>query len=50
MVIYLPGRFFWLDSVLSVLVAVVMAFGASRLLGDVMRALRTATLLDLNDD
>jgi len=33
-----------------VLVAVVMAFGASLLLRDVVRALRTATLLDLDDD
>lgn len=50
LVIYLTGRFFWLDSVLSVLIAIVIAFGATRLLQDVVGALRGGVALDLDDD
>ena len=37
LVIYLTGRFFWLDRALSVVIAVVIAFGAGSLLRDVVR-------------
>ena len=49
-VIYLTGRFYWVDSVLSVVIAVVIGAGALHLLRDVVRSLRTGTALDLNDD
>jgi cation diffusion facilitator family transporter len=50
LVILVTGRLFWLDSALSVAIAVVIAVGASRLLRDVVRALRTGTSLDLDTD
>jgi cobalt-zinc-cadmium efflux system protein len=50
LVIYLTGRWFWLDSALSVLIAAVIAVGALRLLRDVIRSLRTGEPLDLDDD
>ena len=49
-VIYLTGRFFWVDSALSVVIAVVIGFGALGLLRDVVQALRTGVALDLDDD
>lgn len=49
-VIYLTGRYFWLDSALSVALSVLIAVGAVRLLRDVVIALRTGTELDLDDD
>jgi len=49
-VIYLTGRFFWLDSALSVAISVIVAAGAARLLRDVVLSLRTGTPLDLDDD
>ena len=49
-VIYLTGRFFWLDSALSVAISVIIAAGAARLLRDVVLSLRTGTPLDLDDD
>ena len=49
-VIYLTGRYFWLDSVLSVVIALVIGVGAARLLRDVVRSLRTGALLDFDDD
>ncbi|MDQ6648861.1 MAG: cation diffusion facilitator family transporter [Actinomycetota bacterium] len=49
-VIYLTGRFYWVDSALSVLIAVVIGGGALRLLRDVVRSLRTDTALSLDDD
>ena len=48
-VIYLTGRFYWVDSALSVVIAVVVAAGALRLLRDVVRSLRTGTALDFGD-
>ena len=50
LVIYLTGRFFWLDSALSAAIAVVVGVGAARLLRDVVRSLRTGAPLDLDDD
>jgi cobalt-zinc-cadmium efflux system protein len=41
LVMYLTGRFFWLDSALSVLIAAVIAVGVVRLLRDVIRSLRS---------
>ena len=49
LVIYLTGRFFWLDSALSVLIAAVIAAGAVRLLRDVARSLCSGQPLDLHD-
>ena len=49
-IIYLTGRFFWLDSALSVAISVIIAAGAARLLRDVVLSLRTGTPLDLDDD
>lgn len=49
-VIYLTGRFYWVDSVLSVVIAVVIGAGALHLLRDVVLSLRTGTALDLDDD
>jgi cation diffusion facilitator family transporter len=50
LVIYLTGRFFWLDSALSLGIATVIAVGALRLLGDVAKSLHTGSPLDLDDD
>jgi len=50
LVIYLTGRFFWLDSALSAAIAVVVGVGAARLLRDVVRSLRTGAPLDLDAD
>lgn len=50
LVIYLTGRFFWLDSALSAAIAVVVGVGAARLLREVVRSLRTGAPLDLDDD
>jgi len=47
-VIYFTGRFQWLDSALSVLISLVIGFGASVLLRDVVRALRTKTVLKMD--
>lgn len=47
-VIYLTGRFQWLDSALSVLISLVIGFGALVLLRDVVRALRAKTALKVN--
>jgi cobalt-zinc-cadmium efflux system protein len=49
-VIYLTGRFFWLDSVLSLVIAVIVGVGAIRLLGSVASALRHGSDLDVDDD
>jgi cobalt-zinc-cadmium efflux system protein len=49
-IIYITGRFFWLDSVLSVAIAVVIGVGAVRLLAAVVSALRHGTDLDIDDD
>ena len=49
-IIYLSGRFRWVDSVLSVAISLVVGTGALRLLRDVSRSLRTGVALDLDDD
>ena len=49
-VIYLTGRFYWVDSALSVVIAVVIGFGALDLLRDVVRSLRSGVALDFDDD
>lgn len=47
-IIYFTGRFQWLDSALSVLISLVICFGALVLLRDVVRALRAKTVLKVN--
>jgi cobalt-zinc-cadmium efflux system protein len=49
-VIFLVQGLYWLDSVMAVLVGLVIGTGASRLLIEVVRALRTGSALDLDDD
>jgi hypothetical protein len=49
-IIYLTGRFYRVDSALSVVIAVVVAAGALHLLRDVVRSLRTGTALELADN
>jgi cobalt-zinc-cadmium efflux system protein len=49
-VIYLTDRFFWLDSALSLVIAIVIGVGAVRLLASVASALRRGTDLDIDDD
>ncbi len=49
-VIYVTGRFYWVDSALSVVIAVVIGAGALRLLRDVVRSLSAGTALELDDD
>jgi cobalt-zinc-cadmium efflux system protein len=49
-IIYVTGRYFWLDSLLSLVIAVVIGVGAVRLLAAVIVALRTGTDLDIDDD
>jgi cobalt-zinc-cadmium efflux system protein len=49
-VILITGRFFWLDSVVAIIISSVIAVGALRLLGDVVTALRTGALLEITDD
>ena len=50
LVIYLTGRYFWLDSALSVLISLVVGFSALRLLREVVRSLRTGAALEIPDD
>ena len=47
-IIYFTGGFQWLDSALSVLISLVICFGALVLLRDVVRALRDKTVLKVN--
>jgi cobalt-zinc-cadmium efflux system protein len=49
-VIFLVQGLYWLDSVMAVLVGLVIGTGASRLLIEVVRSLRTGWALDLDDD
>lgn len=49
-VIFLTGRFFWLDSALAAAIGVVIGIGAIRLLRDVATALRTGSPLITDDD
>jgi cobalt-zinc-cadmium efflux system protein len=49
-VIYVTGRYYWLDSLLSLVIAVVIGVGAVRLLVAVVTALRRGTDLDVDDD
>ncbi|GAC1441384.1 MAG: hypothetical protein NVSMB55_08990 [Mycobacteriales bacterium] len=49
-VIYLTGRFSWIDSALSVVIAVIIGAGAVHLLRDVVRSLRTGAPLSVADD
>jgi cation diffusion facilitator family transporter len=49
-VIFLVEGLYWLDSVMAVLVGLLIGAGATRLLVDVVRSLRTGTPLDLDDD
>ncbi len=50
LVIFLTGGLFWMDSALSVLIAVLIADGAVRLLRDVGAALGSGTPLELDSD
>lgn len=49
-IIYFTGRLYWLDSAMAVLIGLVIGFGALQLLGDVIKALREGTALDIEDD
>jgi len=49
-VIYVTGRFFWLDSVLAAGIGVVVGIGALRLLRDAVTALRRGMPLVLDDN
>jgi cobalt-zinc-cadmium efflux system protein len=49
-VLYVTGRYYWLDSLLSLAIAVVVAVGAVRLLVAVVVALRQGTDLDIDHD
>lgn len=48
-VIYFTGRYFWLDSALAAAIGVLIGVGALQLLRDAVHALRTGSLLDLDD-
>lgn len=48
-VIYAAHGLYWLDSVVAVVIGLVVGAGALHLLGDVVRALRTGTELELDD-
>ena len=49
-VIYFTGRYYWVDSALSVVISLVVGAGAVHLLRDVIGSLRTGSPLDLDDD
>jgi len=49
-VIFVVQGLYWLDSVMGVLVGLIVGVGATRLLIEVVRALRTGSPLDLDDD
>lgn len=49
-VIFVVQGLYWLDSVMAVLVGLIVGVGATRLLVEVVRALRTGSPLDLDDD
>jgi cobalt-zinc-cadmium efflux system protein len=49
-VIYVSGRYYWLDSAMSLAIGLVIGVGALRLLGSVVLALRRGTPLDMDDD
>jgi len=49
-VIFLVQGLYWLDSAIAIVVGLIIGAGATRLLMDVVRALRTGTPLDLDDD
>lgn len=49
-VIFVVQGLYWLDSVMAVVVGLIVGAGATRLLIDVVRALRTGSPLDLDDD
>jgi len=49
-IIYLTHGWFWLDPVISIVIGVVIGYGAVRLLGDVIAAVRTRTPLQVSDD
>ena len=49
-VIYLTGEYYWLDSALSVVIAVVIGAGAVHLLRDVVQSLCTGEALSVDDD
>jgi cobalt-zinc-cadmium efflux system protein len=49
-VIFLTGRYYWLDSALSMAIGLFIGVSALRLLGSVVIALRRGTPLDIDDD
>jgi len=49
-IIYLTHGWFWLDPVISIVIGVVIGYGAIRLLGDVIAAVHTRTPLQVSDD
>lgn len=48
-VIYATGRYYWVDSALSIIIALIIGAGAAHLLRDVVRSLRSGEALDLDD-
>jgi cobalt-zinc-cadmium efflux system protein len=49
-IISITGRFFWLDSVVAIIISAVIAIGAARLLVEAANALRHGTPLELSED
>jgi cobalt-zinc-cadmium efflux system protein len=49
-IIYLTGRFYWLDSALSLVIGILIGVGGLRLLFAVAHALRQGIALDIDDD
>lgn len=50
LIIFRAHGLYWLDSVLAIVIGLVVGYGAIHLLRDVVRALRTGTDLELDDD
>jgi cobalt-zinc-cadmium efflux system protein len=49
-VILITGRFYWLDSVVAIVISALIAVEAVRLLGDVVSALRRGEALEISED
>src|SRR5581483_11551003 len=48
-VIYFTGGLYWLDSVAAIIIGIIIAIGAVRLLADVVQSLRSRTPLQQHD-
>lgn len=49
-IIYFTHGMYWLDSAAALLIAIIIGYGALRLLYDVAKALRRGTALAIGDD